>query len=159
MDYKLAEIAETKGLEKRPSEHFKSDFHACFWFEKDVSDMLHDVGIDNCLFETDFPHPTSLFPIDNLDERLSGLTQEDRVQVLSVNAANLSTSLCEKDWPGIRKTIHMANQSSTKLSRTKRSPPKTYLYPRLWENLSCNFDWQSRFIDMYNLKSSVLQKL
>jgi predicted TIM-barrel fold metal-dependent hydrolase len=90
LDYQLDEIAETKGFEKRPSEYFKSNFYACFWFEKkDVSDMLHKVGIDNCLFETDFPHPTSLYPIDNLEERLSSLTQQDRAKVLSLNAAKL----------------------------------------------------------------------
>jgi uncharacterized protein len=90
LDYQLAEIAETKGFEKAPSEYFKSNFYACFWFEKkDVSQMLHKVGIDNCLFETDFPHPTSLYPIDNLEERLSSLTQEERSKVLSLNAAKL----------------------------------------------------------------------
>lgn len=90
LDYQLQEIAETKGFEKKPSEYFKSNFYACFWFEKkDVSDVLHKVGIDNCLFETDFPHPTSLYPIDNLEERLSSLTQEDRAKVLSLNAAKL----------------------------------------------------------------------
>lgn len=90
LDYQLEEIAETRGFEKKPSEYFKSNFYACFWFEKkDVSDMLHKVGVDNCLFETDFPHPTSLYPIDNLEERLSSLTQEDRAKVLSLNAAKL----------------------------------------------------------------------
>jgi predicted TIM-barrel fold metal-dependent hydrolase len=90
LDYQLEEIAETKGFEKKPSEYFKSNFYACFWFEKkDVSDTLKKVGVDNCLFETDFPHPTSLYPIDNLEERLSSLTQEDRAKVLSLNAAKL----------------------------------------------------------------------
>jgi predicted TIM-barrel fold metal-dependent hydrolase len=51
--------------------------------------MLHKVGVDNCLFETDFPHPTSLYPIDNLEDRLASLTQEDRAKVLSLNAAKL----------------------------------------------------------------------
>ena len=90
LDYQLKEIAETKSFNKKPSEYFKSNFYACFWFEKkDISDMLHKVGIDNCLFETDFPHPTSLYPIDNLEQRLSSLTQEDRTKVLSTNAAKL----------------------------------------------------------------------
>jgi predicted TIM-barrel fold metal-dependent hydrolase len=90
LDYQLDEIADTRSFEKRPSEYFKSNFYACFWFEKkDVSDVLHKVGVDNCLFETDFPHPTSLYPIDNLEERLSALTQEDRAKVLSLNAAKL----------------------------------------------------------------------
>jgi uncharacterized protein len=90
LDYQAEEIAEKRKFEKKPSEYFKSNFYACFWFEKkNISDMLHKVGIDNCLFETDFPHPTSLYPIDNLEERLSGLTAEDRAKVLSLNAAKL----------------------------------------------------------------------
>ncbi len=90
LDYQREEIAETKHFEKKPSEYFKSNFYACFWFEKqDLSDMLRRVGIDNCLFETDFPHPTSLYPIDNLEERLSALTAEERGKVLSTNAAKL----------------------------------------------------------------------
>jgi predicted TIM-barrel fold metal-dependent hydrolase len=90
LDYQLAEIADTRGFEKKPSEYFKSNFYGCFWFEKkDISDTLQKVGIDNCLFETDFPHPTSLWPIDNLEERLSSLTHEDRAKVLGLNAAKL----------------------------------------------------------------------
>lgn len=90
LDYQLKEIAETKGFEKKPSEYFRSNFYACFWFEsEDISHTLQRVGIDNCLFETDFPHPTSLYPIDNLEERLSNLSQEERAKVLSLNAARL----------------------------------------------------------------------
>lgn len=90
LDYQLAEIAETKSFEKKPSEYFRSNFYGCFWFEQqDVSDMVRKVGVDNCLFETDFPHPTSLFPIDNLEARLSSLTQEERSKVLSLNASKL----------------------------------------------------------------------
>jgi predicted TIM-barrel fold metal-dependent hydrolase len=50
---------------------------------------VRKVGVDNVLFETDFPHPTSLYPIDNLEGRLSDLTQEERAKVLSLNAAKL----------------------------------------------------------------------
>lgn len=90
LDYQREEIAETRHFEKKPSEYFQSNFYACFWFEKaGVSDMVRKVGIDNCLFETDFPHPTSLYPLDNLEERLSDLTAEERGKVLSLNAAKL----------------------------------------------------------------------
>jgi predicted TIM-barrel fold metal-dependent hydrolase len=90
LDYQLEEIADTRSFEKKPSEYFKSNFYACFWFEKvDISHTLQRVGIDNCLFETDFPHPTSLYPIDNLEERLSALSAEERAKVLSLNAAKL----------------------------------------------------------------------
>jgi uncharacterized protein len=90
LDYQLAEIAEGKKFQMKPSEYFKRNFYACFWFEKeDVSSMLRRVGIDNVLFETDFPHPTSLFPIENLEGRLGDLNAEERAKVLSLNAAKL----------------------------------------------------------------------
>ena len=54
-----------------------------------MSDTLRRVGIDNVLFETDFPHPTSLYPITGLEERLVGLTDGERIKVMSLNAAQL----------------------------------------------------------------------
>jgi predicted TIM-barrel fold metal-dependent hydrolase len=44
-----------------PSEAFKQSIYGSFWFEKDSLDLLH-LYPDNMLFETDFPHPTSLSP-------------------------------------------------------------------------------------------------
>ena len=50
-------------LQKKPSEYFRDHFWGCFWFEKAAPRYLIDViGEDNVLFETDFPHPTCLYP-------------------------------------------------------------------------------------------------
>ena len=77
-------------LELKPSEYFRRNFYGCFWFEAwDISDMIRKVGVENCMFETDFPHPTCLFPVDDLDARLNGLTPEERAKVLSGNAARV----------------------------------------------------------------------
>lgn len=90
LDYQLSEIAETRKLEKTASEYFRQNFYSCFWFEKEnIAEIVRNVGVDNVLFETDYPHPTSLYPIDNLEERLADLTQEERAKVLSLNAAKL----------------------------------------------------------------------
>jgi predicted TIM-barrel fold metal-dependent hydrolase len=90
LDYQLLEIAEGKSFDLKPSEYFQRNFYACFWFEQqNLSETLRRVGIDNCLFETDFPHPTGLYPIDNLEARLVGLTREERAKVLGGNAARL----------------------------------------------------------------------
>jgi predicted TIM-barrel fold metal-dependent hydrolase len=90
LDYQLDEIAEGRKFDLRPSEYFQRNFYACFWFEKkDISHTIRQVGVDNCLFETDFPHPTGLYPIENIEGRLSGLTEQERAKVLSANAAKL----------------------------------------------------------------------
>lgn len=90
LDYQLEEIADTRGFEMKPSAYFERNFYSCFWFEKEnIGARVREAGIDNVLFETDFPHPTSLYPIDNLESRLMELTSEERAKVLSLNAAKL----------------------------------------------------------------------
>ncbi len=91
IDYEYQEVAANNAkLQRKPSEYFATNFHACFWFERrDLSQLIKRVGVDNVLFETDFPHPVCLYPIDNMDAALSGLTEEEKVKVLSGNAAKL----------------------------------------------------------------------
>ena len=74
----------------KPSEYFARNFYGCFWFEgENICQSIRQVGVDNCMFETDFPHPTCLFPIDDLDKRLGGLSEDEKFKVLSGNAAKL----------------------------------------------------------------------
>ena len=54
-----------------------------------VMAALAGLGIDNVMFETDFPHPVCLFPIDDVDNAMKGLTEAEKVKVLSGNAAKL----------------------------------------------------------------------
>lgn len=90
LDYQLEEIADTRNFQMRPSQYFERNFYSCFWFEKEnIGTRVREAGVDNVMFETDFPHPTSLYPIDNLEERLADLTTEERAKVLSLNAAKL----------------------------------------------------------------------
>ena len=46
-----------------PSEYFRRQIYGCFWFEGDTArDAIDILGPHNILFETDFPHTTSLTP-------------------------------------------------------------------------------------------------
>jgi predicted TIM-barrel fold metal-dependent hydrolase len=46
-----------------PSEYFKRQIYGCFWFEEGSALAAIDImGPDNFLYETDFPHPTSMSP-------------------------------------------------------------------------------------------------
>jgi predicted TIM-barrel fold metal-dependent hydrolase len=46
-----------------PSEYFRRQIYGCFWFERDSAlDAIGRLGADNILYETDFPHPTSMSP-------------------------------------------------------------------------------------------------
>jgi predicted TIM-barrel fold metal-dependent hydrolase len=77
-------------LKRMPSEYFATNFHACFWFErKNLSTSIKQIGVERVLFETDFPHPICLYPIDNVDNAMADLTEAEKVKVLSGNAERL----------------------------------------------------------------------
>jgi predicted TIM-barrel fold metal-dependent hydrolase len=46
-----------------PSEYFKRQIYSCFWFERDsLVSAVEQLGVDNFLYESDFPHPSSMSP-------------------------------------------------------------------------------------------------
>ena len=94
LDHQLNETAPgtMDYLSMMPSEYFRRQMYACFWFEeRDVVTMLPRVGVDNVLFETDFPHPTCLYPdsLEHAARSLEGVDAEVRRKVLQDNAAAL----------------------------------------------------------------------
>ena len=59
-------------MDMLPSEYFARNVYACYWFEQTAPRRLIDkIGEDNILFETDFPHPTSLYG-DEVHARIKG---------------------------------------------------------------------------------------
>ncbi len=79
-------------LQKKPSEYFRDNFYACFWFEKSApKNLIDDVGEDNVLFETDFPHPTCLYPdVQEYIAEVSENWSDDRKRkIFQDNAAKL----------------------------------------------------------------------
>ena len=96
MNYELLENAPQHAAElsKLPSEYFRSNWHATFWFEEhqgDVQGLLDKVGDDRVLFETDFPHPTCLYPspLETVADKMRALRPETRRRVMGENAARL----------------------------------------------------------------------
>ena len=71
---------------------FRDHFWVTFWFEEvGPKLLLETLGVDKVLFETDFPHPTSLYPgvQDHIMETLGGYDHTTRKKVLETNAVNL----------------------------------------------------------------------
>jgi uncharacterized protein len=96
MDYELFENAPAQfdALSKKPSEYFRSNWYGTFWFEEnqgDVQGLLDKVGEDRVLFETDFPHPTCLYPspLETVAAKMNTLRPETRRKVMGENAARL----------------------------------------------------------------------
>jgi uncharacterized protein len=92
LDYHADENA-AHGLSLLPSEYFKRQMYACFWFENGPSliDSIQRLGVDNCMFETDFPHPTCLFPepLRSATPTFRNVADSFRRKVFSENAAHV----------------------------------------------------------------------
>ena len=80
-------------FELLPSEYLRRQVYGCFWFEKLVyPNMVDMVGVDRLMFETDFPHPTSIYGQDvqkAVEHSTAELTDEDRHRLIWENAAQL----------------------------------------------------------------------
>jgi predicted TIM-barrel fold metal-dependent hydrolase len=95
-DYEILENApeQAAALSRKPSEYFRHHWYATFWFEENGGDLqylIDRVGEDNVMFETDFPHPTCMYPdpLKTVEERMMQLRPETRRKVLGDNAAAL----------------------------------------------------------------------
>jgi predicted TIM-barrel fold metal-dependent hydrolase len=82
-----------------PSEYFRRQIYGSFWFERDSArGAIEQLGADNILYETDFPHPTSMSPgpassaqrpDDYLEENFAGLDDDALRKILHDNAARI----------------------------------------------------------------------
>jgi predicted TIM-barrel fold metal-dependent hydrolase len=75
-----------------PTEIFQRQIYLCAWFERrHFAAHARMVGIDNVLFETDFPHPTCVYPdaLDTFAETAAQFSPEERRKVFGGNAARV----------------------------------------------------------------------
>jgi uncharacterized protein len=100
MDWQWLNVGAHKEYPERllPSEYLKRQVYGMYWFEKKSVRAVIDELADNLMFETDFPHATSLSPGPAsespsprvvMEESLAGISQEIIAKVLQGNATRL----------------------------------------------------------------------
>lgn len=81
-----------------PSDYFRRQWYGSFWFEKALLQEAIRNYPDNFMFETDYPHPTSLspgpasysdVPKSVIEQNLAGLPEDMIKKVLHDNAARI----------------------------------------------------------------------
>jgi predicted TIM-barrel fold metal-dependent hydrolase len=81
-----------------PSFYFKRQVYGSFWFEKEMVKRAIEILPDNLMFESDYPHPTSLspgprsialVPRASAERSLEGVPEELARKVMYENAARL----------------------------------------------------------------------
>ncbi len=81
-----------------PSEYFERQIYACFWFEEQSARQALERFPNNIMWETDYPHPTSMSPgpatpadapRDYVDRALAGVDEDVVHKVLEGTAASI----------------------------------------------------------------------
>jgi len=94
LDYEMAENAPNlkAALSLSPSEYFRRQIYATTWFEHtDLPAIVAAVGEDNIMFETDFPHPTCLYPdpLKTAEHNMRDLSPDAQRKILGDTAVKL----------------------------------------------------------------------
>ena len=78
-------------LKTDPSEYIRDQVYACFFFERLRPELFESMREDNVMFETDFPHPTCLYPdyMATLEKNVEGLSDATVAKLVTGNAARL----------------------------------------------------------------------
>jgi predicted TIM-barrel fold metal-dependent hydrolase len=79
------------GLDRKPSELIRQQVYVNFWYEQAGIDLRHAVGIDNVMWESDYPHIASTYP-DSwkfVERSLAEVPAEERQKMLYGNAQAL----------------------------------------------------------------------
>ena len=77
-----------QGLPTRPTDLFRQHCYVDFWYERSAVDHYrHVIGVDRIMWETDFPHPTSLWPNTNefVAKAFQNVPEEEQYQILVEN--------------------------------------------------------------------------
>ena len=98
------QVLNRKGFHKQypdmllPSEYFARQIYATFWFERSFAKLIDEYP-DNFMFQSDFPHASSLTPNQTCDfvkgphdtivANLSNLSPEHLAKVVHDNAARV----------------------------------------------------------------------
>lgn len=77
-----------EGLATRPSELFQRQIYGAFWFEKAGIELRHTLGLDNIMWQSDYPHNTSTYPESwkFVEQTLAEVPEAERQPLLYGNA-------------------------------------------------------------------------
>ena len=79
------------GMPLKPSDYFHRQCYVNFWYEVTGIQLRHIIGVDNIMWESDFPHPTCTWPNsqDYIERGLKDVPDDERQRMLVGNALKL----------------------------------------------------------------------
>jgi len=81
----------TEGILTRPSALFRRQIYVDFWYESAGIQQRHNIGIENIMWESDYPHSTSTYPEswEFVNRTLAGVPEDEKKQLLYGNAVRV----------------------------------------------------------------------
>jgi len=81
----------TSGLTTRPSELFRRQVHVTFWYDQAGIELRHNLGVENIMWESDYPHTTSTYPQswEFIERTLKNVPTGERQMMMYKNAMRL----------------------------------------------------------------------
>jgi predicted TIM-barrel fold metal-dependent hydrolase len=79
------------GLTMKPSEYFRRNMACTFLDDQIGLNMRHQIGIENILWSTDFPHPATTWPhsMEVVDRQFAAIPAAERELITCGNAARM----------------------------------------------------------------------
>ena len=79
------------GMKEKPSTYFKNQMAVTFVAEPEGVELRHQIGMDNVMWSTDFPHPACNWPnaVDKIDALFAGVPEEEIEQITWGNGARM----------------------------------------------------------------------
>lgn len=89
--YRFYDIEPTINADVRPSDLFRRHMHGCFIDDAVGIEMRHKIGVDNILWESDYPHADSVWPNSrtNLAKMLADVPNDEAHKIAELNARRL----------------------------------------------------------------------
>jgi uncharacterized protein len=81
----------TEGIKNKPSDLFRRQIYVDFWYEKAGIELRDTVGVDNIMWESDYPHIAATYPRSwsFVERSLVGVPEAERQKLLYGNALKL----------------------------------------------------------------------
>jgi predicted TIM-barrel fold metal-dependent hydrolase len=89
--YRFYRIENSINADIRPSDLFRGHVFGCFIDDQVGVDMRAHIGVENILWESDYPHADSVFPDSrtSLEKMLENVSDTDARRIAETNARNL----------------------------------------------------------------------
>ncbi len=90
IEYLSAEAG--KPFETSPWDIFHRQIYVCAYLERrNIVSNIRNIGVDNVMFQTDFPHPACIYPagVGHFAEAITQMTPEESLKFFSGNAARV----------------------------------------------------------------------